>query len=455
MKVAESLVDVFSAADLAERTVQRRAVEAVIWGIPAVNFDRMRQAMVRAGGAFNQVIYWSRLTDWRNQTLTPNPDVIYVMPFISTQDVGPVVLEIPPADGGTLAGTVTDCWQGALEDVGPSGVDRGRGGKYLILPPGYGDAVPNGYVALPSSSFQNYGLLRSALKSGSEADLASAVAYAKQIRVYPLSQAADPPSTTFIDVVDMVFDGTIPYDLRFFQSLDRIVQAEPWQIRDKVMVDVLRSIGIEKGKAFMPNSKMQETLLTAAREARALFNSRFESAFPPFYEDRQWAVVAPAEVMETMGTFYEKPEMYAVDARGFMFSYAFSSAKHLGATQFYLWSMRDSSRRFLDGGSTYRLIMPPNVPARRYWSAVVYDRATHAFIRNVARPGRSSQSGDLQSKADGSIELYLGPRMPPGKDSNWIPTVAGGQFEVCVRFYGPEQPLFDKTWKLSDLEKIG
>src|SRR5262249_59729182 len=125
------------------------------------------------------------------------------MPFISTQEVGRVVLEIPPADGGTMAGTVTDCWQGALEDVGPSGVDRGSGGKYLILPPGYRDAVPDGYVALPSASFQNYGLLRSTLKSGSEADLASAVDYAKQIRVYPLSQAADPPPTTFVDVVDM------------------------------------------------------------------------------------------------------------------------------------------------------------------------------------------------------------------------------------------------------------
>jgi hypothetical protein len=116
--------------------------------------------------------------------------------------------------------------------------------------------------------------------------------------------------------------------------------------------------------------------------------------------------------------------------------------------------MRDRNARFLDGGGTYRLIVPPNVPARQYWSAVVYDRSTHAFIRNVMRPGRSSLSAGIQKRADGSVDIYFGPEAPPGKQSNWIPTVAGGQYEVCLRFYGPDQPLFDKTWKLPDIEKM-
>jgi hypothetical protein len=454
MRVAESVAEAFTASDLVDRTVQRRAVEAVNWGIPAVNFDRLRQAIVRAGATFNQIVYWSRLADWKNQTLTPNPDVIYAMPFISTKDVGPVVLEIPPVGDGTIAGTVTDCWQGALEDVGPSGADKGNGGRYLILPPDYRDEVPSGYLALPSSCFHTYGVLRSVLKGRDEADVTRAVTHARRIQLYPLAQADAPRATTFVDVSDVVFDGTIPYDLRFFQSLDRIVQAEPWQTRDKVMIDVLKSIGIEKGKAFMPNPKLQETLQAAAREARALFTARFETAFPPFYSDRQWAVVAPSEIMETMGTFYEKAETYAVDARALVFYYAFSSAKRPGADQFYLWSMKDSSRRLLDGRSTYRLTLPPRVPARHCWSLVVYDHATHAFIRNLARPGQSSLSAGIQQKSDGSIDLYLGPDVPSGKRSNWIPTAADGQFEVCFRFYGPEQPLFDKTWKLPDIERI-
>ena len=116
----------FSAEDLARRRIERRAVEAVIWGMPAVNYDLMYQATVLAAhGTYNQIVYWSRLPDWKNQTLTPNPDSIYLMPFINTKDVGPMVLEIPPADEGSITGSIDDAWQAALEDVGPAGVDKG------------------------------------------------------------------------------------------------------------------------------------------------------------------------------------------------------------------------------------------------------------------------------------------------------------------------------------------
>jgi hypothetical protein len=122
----------FSAEDLARRTIERRAIEAVIWGMPAVNFDLLYQAMVQAKGTWNQVVYWSRLPDWKNQTLTPNPDVIYVFPFFDTKDAGPMVMEIPPAgDDGSITGSIDDAWQCALEDVGPAGADKGKGGKDL------------------------------------------------------------------------------------------------------------------------------------------------------------------------------------------------------------------------------------------------------------------------------------------------------------------------------------
>ncbi len=183
----------FSADDLARRTIERRAVEAVIWGMPAVNFDLMLQAAIGAKAKPNQVVYWSRLPDWKNQTLTPNPDVIYLMPFFDTKDVGPMVMEIPPAGpDGSITGSIDDGWQTALEDVGPAGVDKGKGGKYLILPPGYKDTTPNGYIALRSPTYRSYALLRSNLASGSDADVAKAVAYGKRVKVYPLSQAGQP-----------------------------------------------------------------------------------------------------------------------------------------------------------------------------------------------------------------------------------------------------------------------
>ncbi len=422
--------------------------------MPAVNFDLMYQAMVQTKGAWNQIVYWSRLLDSKNQTLTPNPDTIYLMPFIDTKDVGPVVLEIPPADEGSITGSIMDAWQAALEDVGPAGADEGKGGKYLILPPGYQDKVLDGYIALPSDTYAGYALLRSNLQSGSEADVAKAVAYGKRVKVYPLAQAADPPATTFIDAAGAVYDSTIPYDLRFFQSLDRFVQREPWLERDKAMIDQLKTIGIEKDKPFKPDAKTQELLGEAAREAHAWLDIRYEALFsPPYYEGSRWAVPASREVLEGQATFYAKPDVYPVADRGATFSMAFFSPKHLGAGQFYLMTIKDKDGRFLDGRNTYHLAVPAKAPVKLYWSATVYDRATHALIRNLPWSSRSSQTPGLQKNPDGSVDLYFAPRAPAGKDSNWVPTSAGGHFEVLFRFYGPDKALFDKTWRLPDIEK--
>ncbi len=442
--------------DLAERAVYRRAVEAVVWGMPVVNYDLMYQAAVReAKGDFNQVIYWSRLPDWKIQTLTPNPDSIYLMPFINTKEVGPVVLEIPPADEGSITGTVMDVWQCALEDVGPAGVDKGRGGKYLILPPGHKDEPPEGYIPLPSDTYRGYALLRSIPKSGGDADVARAVAYGKRVKLYPLSQASEPPATVFVDVVDVVYDANITYDLRFFESLDRIVQAEPWLERDKAMIDQLKSLGIEKGKAFNTDARTRELLDDAAREAHAWLVARYEASFATsFYEGGHWSLPGSRELLEGQATFFAKPDVYPVDVRGVTFSYAYFTPKHLGGGSSYLLSISDKDGRLLDGGTTYRLKVPANAPVRQYWSATVYDRDTHAPIRDARRPSRSSQTPGLQQNADGSVDIYFGPEAPDGKESNWVPTSADGGFEVLFRFYGPEKPLFEKTWRLPDIEQV-
>jgi hypothetical protein len=448
----------FSSEYLARRTVERRAVEAVIWGSPAVNFDVMREAMVRdakAGDGSNKIVYWSRLFDWKNQTLTPNPDSIYFMPFFNTKDVGPVVLEIPPADEGSITGSVDDCWQTALEDVGPAGVDRGKGGKYLLLPPGHRERVSAGYITLGSDTYQGYALLRSIVKSGSEADIAKAVAYGKRIKLYPLSQGANPMATQFVDAIDVVYDANIPWDLRFFQSLNSIIQIEPWQTRDKAMIDQLKSIGIEKGKPFNPDAKTQDALKDAVREAHAWLADKYENSYflPPFYDGGHWYVPASPDVIQGMSTFFADPEKYPVDSRGIAYTLGFFSAKHLGAGQFYLMTFADKDGQIFDGRTTYRIKIPAKAPVTQYWSATAYDRDTHALIRNMQRASRSSQNSGLQKNTDGSVDIYFGPKAPAGKESNWVPTSAEGKFEVLFRFYGPEKSLFDKTWRLPDIEK--
>lgn len=145
-----------SADDLARRTIERRAVEAVIWGMLAVNFDLMYQATVQSKGAFNQVLYWSRLFDSKNQTLTPNSGTVYFHPFYNTKDVGPMVLEIPSAsDEGSITGSVDDAWQTAIEDVGPAGVDKGKGGKYLILSVCVSTRERNQFPSVPDRPLQH------------------------------------------------------------------------------------------------------------------------------------------------------------------------------------------------------------------------------------------------------------------------------------------------------------
>jgi hypothetical protein len=444
-----------SPSALAKRTVHRRAIEAVIWGMPAVNYDLMYQALVGAKGAFNQIVYWSRLPDWKIQTLTPNPDAIYLTPFTNTAEVGPVVLEIPPADDGSITGTAMDVWQCALEDVGPAGVDKGQGGKYLILPPGYTGTVPAGYIPMASDTYQGYALLRSIPKSGSDVDVTRAVAYGKRIKLYPLSQAANPLPTLFVDVADIVYDSTIRYDLRFYQSLNRIVQAEPWLERDKAMIDQLKSVGIEKGKPFNPDPRTQNLLNDAAREAHAWLVDRYEASLAsPYYEGGHWARPGSRDLLEGQATFFANPDAYPVDIRGVTFSYAYFTPKHLGAGSSYLLTIADKDGRLLDGGTIYRLTVPTNPPVKQYWSATVYDRATHAPIRNARWPSRSSQTPGLQNNADGSVDVYFGPRAPLGKETNWIPTSPGAGFEVLFRFYGPDKPLFEKTWRLPDIENV-
>ena len=446
----------YSADDLSRRNVERRAVEAVIWGMPAVNTDLMLQEMLtKTSGKMNQVIYWGRPLDWHNQTLTPNPDAIYFMAFFNTKDVGPIVFDIPPGDAnGSLNGNIVTVWQTSLEDVGLLGLDKGAGGKFVVLPPGYKDKLPGGFIALPSDTYSGFGLLRSNLKSHGDADVAAAIAYGKRVRVYPLSAATNPQATIFTDVKDVPYDSTIRYDLSFFQSLDRLVQSEPWIERDRAMIDPLRTIGIEKGKPFNPDAKTREILEGAVLEAKALLEQRYDAGFPPFFPGGHWTIPSLPEAIEGQSTTYATHDKYAVDARGVAYSYAYIAIKRLGAGQYYLISIRDKDGDPFDGSKTYRLRVPPNPPIEQYWSVTAYDRQTHALIRNMARPSRSSQVPEMQKDADGSVDVYFGPAAPAGKEANWVPTDPKRGFELMFRLYAPKKEFFDKVWVLPDVEKM-
>jgi hypothetical protein len=439
-----------------DRLMRSRAVEAVIWGMPVVNYDLMLQEMLtKTTGKVNEVIYWGKPLDWKNQTLTPNPDTLYFMTFLNTRDVGPIVIEIPPADAnGSLNANIVNVWQQPLEDGGLLGVDKGAGVKLLMLPPGYNGAVPAGYEALRPGTWGSYALIRSSLKSHGDADVAKSVAYAKQVKVYPLSQASNPPPTVFTDVRDILFDSTIRYDESFFTHLDRMVQSEPWLDRDRAMIDQLRSIGIEKGKPFAPDAATKHALTDGIADAHAWLAAKYDGGLPPFFEGTHWTYPAHPDLLKAAAENFEDPNNYPVDWRGVAYHYAYIGIKRLGAGQFYLINIRDKSGDSYDGASTYRLHVPPNVPIEQYWSLTAYDRDTHALIKNVDRASRASNTAEVKKNAEGSVDLYLGPKPPAGQESNWIPTDPARKFELMFRLYGPRKEFFDKVWALPDVEKV-
>ena len=452
---ADSAAPAQDTAALDRRLKEARAVEAVIWGMPAVNYELMRQQMLtKTKGKVGEVIYWGKPLDWHNQTLTPNPDTLYFMTFFDLRN-GPVVLDIPPANGGSLNANIVTGWQMPLEDAGKLGIDKGAGAKFVLLPPGYKDPLPAGYLPLQSDTFGGYALWRSNLKSHADADVAAAVDYGRKVKVYPLSQAANPPATVFTDVQGVDFDSTIQYDATFFDHLARFIEDNPWIDRDRAMIDQLASIGIEKGKPFEPDAKTREDLTAAARQARDWLASRYDAGWGSFFEGTQWRPAGDARLVKAASSSFADPDAYPVDARGMTYTYGYIGIKRLGAGQFYLIGIKDKDGDVLDGGKSYRLHVPPNVPVEQYWSVTAYDRETHALIRNVDRASRASNASELQKNPDGSVDIWFGPTAPAGKEANWVPTDPKRPFELMFRLYGPTQALFDKGWTLPDVEKAG
>jgi hypothetical protein len=190
------------------------------------------------------------------------------------------------------------------------------------------------------------------------------------------------------------------------------------------------------------------------REAGAYLEGMYDKGWGTFFDGKQWRPAGAAEVIKMQATAYADPDTYPVDLRGMTYTYGYVGIKRLGAGQFYLISIKDKSGASLDGGKTYRLTVPPNVPIEQYWSVTVYDRKTHALVRNMPRASRSSQIPEMAKNADGSVDVYFGPKAPQGKEPNWVPTDPKRGFELMFRLYAPKKEFFEKVWVLPDVEKV-
>ncbi len=438
-------------AELNGRMVERRAVDAAIWGMPIVSLDAMRQAYFRDGKAkYGDIIWWPKGNAWKNQSLTPNTSVRYLYVFLNTKNDGPVVLDLPPAaNGSSLLGTMADAWQVPLTDVG----FEGKGGKYLVLPPGYAGEVPVGYIPVRSKTYNTFTTIRSILASNSEDDERKGDALVKQIKTYPLANAGNPPAQRFVDMTDTMYDGLVHYDQSIYTSLARMLNEEPVQSEDLQMMGMLLPLGIEKGKDFKPDAATVAQLNSAAAEAHAWLLAQMPTFVENWWPGSQWKVPVAAIAAQT-GFKWAVANYFDVDSRGIGFSSFFLPPAKLGKGSFYLGANFDGSGQPLRGENSYRLHVPARVPVSQFWSVTIYDSETEALFLNLARPSLDSLDKSMRKNTDGSVDIYIGPKSPAGQESNWIKTPEGKRWFAWFRFYGPEKALFDKSWTMPDIELL-
>ena len=435
--------------------IERRACEAAIWGMPAVGIYDIELAMQRDGGAeFGTLGYMSAPMDSRHGFLTANDVTPYVMGALTTKD-GPIVIEVPPAgEKAQYFGTIVNAWDTPMADVGPSGADKGKGGKYLLLPPDFEGEVPHeGYIVFRSDTYSvNFVFRPVATDGGTHADQA---AYAQTLKWYPLAQAGDPPDTRFFDVYDNPINTLPVYDMTYFNDLNTVIQREVVLDRDKAMMGLLASIGIEKGKTFEPDEATQEALLKGLDCAYAAMQEHFVTkAVVPYWQGSQWQVWSFPEGQAESGFPFETDQMVLVDDRaGGAYFWITYMPKRLGGGTFYLTGLDDSDGNPLNGTDTYRLNVPADTPAKDFWSVIVYSMQTKGFVQGAERVGLASTELDQMTKNnDGSVDIFFAPEPPEGMASNWIPT--GEDFFLLFRLYGPDKPLFEKTWVLDDVERL-
>ena len=430
--------------------LHRIAFEAVVWGMPIVSVDAMRRAYRRdAKARDHDIVYFSRPADSKLQLTTPNASSHYVYFNFNTQH-GPVVLEVPAAKGAGLFGSILDAWQVPLTDIGPAGADEGKGGKYLLLPPGYRGAVPAGVIPIRLETLNGYACFRAIPEGSSATDVENALALVKRLRLYRHADLEHPPEQRFIDMAGKPFDGIVRFDTTFYESLARMVDEEPALVRDSAMLTRLKGLGIEKGKVFTPDTAMQTIVSSAARDAQHKFMSRAPNDGKPFWSDREWRW--PNPIGGETGFTFEKDGEIDLEARAIVYFLACAPPAKLGKATAYLTSFVCAAGQPLSGEHIYHLHVPADVPARQFWAVTVYDAETAAFIRASPRVEINSYDRGLQRNPDGSLDLTFGPASEGG-GPNWIPTVAGRKWFTMFRLYGPEPALLDRTWKLPDIAK--
>jgi hypothetical protein len=435
-----------------EDTDFQRAVTAYRFWYPTVSaegiFDGNRSVGIEDGKAWGIAAAGPRQVGF-----TLNSDTPYGSGVIDLSN-GPMVIELPP---GAFIGLVNDHHQGWVLDMGLPGPDEGKGGKHLILPPGYTGRVPDGFHVGRSPSLKNLFAIR-ALPIGG--DVAKAMDALRAVKVYTLATMANPQPLQIVDTTEKAMDSSSlrwEDNVQFWEVLSRIIQDEPLVESFFPMYGLLSALGIEKGKPFNPDGRMRRILERAAMAGRdQLLVSAFDSARPDRinWPERKWEWVG----LVPGSAQFETPAGIDLEARDRWFAQAIVTSpamfrRSTGAGSLYWMSVRDSGGAYLDGGKNYKLTIPQPVPDKLFWSVTVYDTATRSQVQTDRDRAALRSLFELKDiSATAPIDLYFGPNAGP--EGRWIKTAPGKGWFAYIRIYGPEQAAFDKSWKPGDFVEI-
>jgi hypothetical protein len=343
-------------------------------------------------------------------------------------------------------------------DMGLPGPDAGKGGKHLILPPGYKGDIPEGFFTGTATTNRVILMLRALPPEG---NMQAAIDKLKTVKVYPLNRADDWPQPKWIPIGDKPEDFTafrLENKLDFWKRLHEVIDSEPPFEAYRMNYGELAVLGIEKDKPFKPDSRTKKILEQAAKIANAQMRVQSfadRSADRMAWKDRKWEW---ASLRSENGTFDLPSHKDLVAREKWFFQAAIESPamfrRDVGAGSLYWLGMRDKSGAYLDGSKTYRLVVPLPVPAKLFWSVTIYDPDTRSEIKTKQGKAALRSLVELKDAKGARAELYFGPKAPAGQENRWIKTIPGKGWFTYFRIYGPEPPTFDGSWKPSDFEAL-
>lgn len=431
----------------------QRACQAYLDFVPAMSMYSLLEGQENGWGCkeCSDLVVAADLLDATPLVLTGNTESVYFGGNVDLKKDGPTVVEIPPQ----VLGMANDAYFRYIIDFGMVGPDKGQGGKYLLLPPDYEGEVPEGYFVARSRTYKVWIMARASQQISGMGEQALQW-YGDHCAVYPLKDGPRKPN--IINGSGLSADTTHPNDFQYFVNLDKMIQYEPTEAFNTEQLGLLRTLGIEKGKQFDPDERMRKILDTAAKTGFGMVRAiAYQSREPEVkvYPDRNWEYIFVGGSHEFL-----KNGVRNLDARTLFHFTAICVTpamvnKIVGAGSQYLGAYVDGDGDYLDGGQTYKLHLPPNIPINNFWSVTLYDPKTRSLLQNgMPKPSVNSFDGPEQND-DGSYDVFFGPEAPAGKEKNWVKTVPGKGWFTYIRLYGPLEPFFDQTWKPDDIVKIG